>query len=186
MHSVVELIAGNSMFLADAFKSPRKMDRDQDPRHPVRSRWRQSRRFRTLLLIFGWRVFLLCSFGFWNILESMPTFESRPLEEAPVSRLLKRHPSLFGVPFILLMVGASFAMTSFTQTRYDLQSQRVKQVCTPLHIRLEHSSNISYQSCPKKRRWVWRMTGRSLIYEKNTMYVLSLLLQSTFATHHFE
>lgn len=31
---------------------------------------------------------------------------------------------MFGVPFVLLIVGASFAMTTFTQTKYDLQASR--------------------------------------------------------------
>jgi hypothetical protein len=62
----------------------------------------------------------------------MPAFPSRPLNKSPLYRRLKRHPALFGVPFLLVMVGASFGMQAFTQTRYDLHSQKVTQVRTGL------------------------------------------------------
>ncbi|TBU35400.1 cytochrome c oxidase assembly protein COX16-domain-containing protein [Dichomitus squalens] len=55
----------------------------------------------------------------------MPAFPSNPLNEAAYSRLFRRYPALFGVPFVLLIVGASFGMQQFTQTRYDLHSQKV-------------------------------------------------------------
>ena len=58
----------------------------------------------------------------------MPAFPSRPLNKSPLYLRLKRHPALFGVPFLLVMVGASFGLQSFTQTRYDLHSQKVTQV----------------------------------------------------------
>ncbi|EPQ57794.1 hypothetical protein GLOTRDRAFT_71677 [Gloeophyllum trabeum ATCC 11539] len=58
----------------------------------------------------------------------MAVFPSRPLNTSPVHRTLRKHPSLFGVPFIALMVGASFALQQFTQTRYDLQDQKVSQM----------------------------------------------------------
>jgi cytochrome c oxidase assembly protein COX16 len=60
----------------------------------------------------------------------MPTFPSRPLNKSPLHRRLKKHPALFGVPFLLVMVGASFGLQAFTQTRYDLHSQKVTQVWT--------------------------------------------------------
>ena len=58
----------------------------------------------------------------------MPAFASKPLNRSPLYRRLKRNPALFGVPFLLVMVGASFGLQSFTQTRYDLHSQKVTQV----------------------------------------------------------
>ena len=61
-------------------------------------------------------------------LHPMPTFPSRPLSNSPLHRRLKKHPALFGVPFLLVMVGASFGLQAFTQTRYDLHSQKVTQV----------------------------------------------------------
>lgn len=59
---------------------------------------------------------------------TMPTFASKPLNNSPLHTWLKRYPALFGVPFLLVMVGASFGLQTFTQTRYDLQSQKVTQV----------------------------------------------------------
>jgi hypothetical protein len=61
----------------------------------------------------------------------MPAFPSRPLNKSPLHLRLKKHPALFGVPFLLVMVGASFGLQAFTQTRYDLHSQKVTQVRTP-------------------------------------------------------
>jgi hypothetical protein len=60
----------------------------------------------------------------------MPTFPSRPLNNSPLHLRLKKNPALFGVPFLLVMVGASFGLQAFTQTRYDLHSQKVTQVRT--------------------------------------------------------
>lgn len=61
----------------------------------------------------------------------MAVFESQPFQQktkSSMNRLVRRHPSLFGVPFVLMMVGASFGMTAFTQTRYDVHDQKVKHV----------------------------------------------------------
>lgn len=58
----------------------------------------------------------------------MTIFPSRPLRQNSINQVIKKHPSLFGIPFILLMVAASYGLTPFTQTRYDLQDQKVKHV----------------------------------------------------------
>ncbi|CAE6407007.1 unnamed protein product [Rhizoctonia solani] len=63
----------------------------------------------------------------------MVVFGSRPFRTQTtaadnIGRTLKRHPSYFGLPFVLLMVGGSFALSSFTQTRYDLHEKRVSQI----------------------------------------------------------
>ncbi|CAE6529497.1 unnamed protein product [Rhizoctonia solani] len=63
----------------------------------------------------------------------MAVFGSRPLRAQStaadnIGRILKKHPSYFGLPFILLMVGGSFALSTFTQTRYDLHEKKVSQV----------------------------------------------------------
>jgi hypothetical protein len=63
-------------------------------------------------------------------LHPMPTFPSRPLKKSPLHLRLKKNPAIFGVPFLLVMVGASFGLQAFTQTRYDLHSQKVTQVRT--------------------------------------------------------
>ena len=36
----------------------------------------------------------------------MPAFRSNPLNESGYSKLFRRYPALFGVPFVLLIVGA--------------------------------------------------------------------------------
>lgn len=58
----------------------------------------------------------------------MAVFPKNPLNQAPLGSRLRRNPALFGVPFVLMIVGASFAMTTLTQTRYDLQAQRHSNV----------------------------------------------------------
>jgi hypothetical protein len=50
------------------------------------------------------------------------------MQSSPLNKTLRRHPALFGVPFILLIVAASFGLSSFTQTRYDLHNQKVSAV----------------------------------------------------------
>ncbi|KAF8426813.1 hypothetical protein L210DRAFT_3420558 [Boletus edulis BED1] len=57
----------------------------------------------------------------------MPTFQSNPLNSSPLQTRLKRHPVLFGIPFILIMVGASLGLQAFTQIWYDLHDKKFKQ-----------------------------------------------------------
>ncbi|KAH8117127.1 cytochrome c oxidase assembly protein COX16-domain-containing protein [Phellopilus nigrolimitatus] len=58
----------------------------------------------------------------------MPAFPNNPLNRSSLNSTLRKYPALFGMPFVLLIVGASFALTPFTQTRYDLQNQRTSSV----------------------------------------------------------
>jgi hypothetical protein len=60
--------------------------------------------------------------------SSSMVFSSRPLNSTSLQSRLKRYPALFGVPFLVIIVGASFGLQTFTQTRYDLQDQKVQQV----------------------------------------------------------
>jgi len=60
--------------------------------------------------------------------HQMPTFPSKPLNVTPLHQTLRNHPAYFGVPFLLIIIGASFGLQAFTQTRYDLHDQRVSQV----------------------------------------------------------
>ncbi|KAH8114007.1 cytochrome c oxidase assembly protein COX16-domain-containing protein [Phellopilus nigrolimitatus] len=60
----------------------------------------------------------------------MPAFPNNPLNrssDSSLNSMLRKYPALFGMPFVLI-VGASFAMTPFTRTRYDLQNQRNSSV----------------------------------------------------------
>ncbi|KAI0293604.1 cytochrome c oxidase assembly protein COX16-domain-containing protein [Russula brevipes] len=69
----------------------------------------------------------------------MPAFASRPLSRSPLYQRLKRHPALFGVPFLLVMVGASFGLQAFAQTRYDLHSQKVTQMSREQELGLDRN-----------------------------------------------
>ncbi|THH06277.1 hypothetical protein EW145_g4202 [Phellinidium pouzarii] len=69
----------------------------------------------------------------------MPVFPSNPLNQRTLNSTLRRHPALFGIPFVLIVVGASFAMTPFTQTRYDLQNQRHSSVSKEEELGLNKS-----------------------------------------------
>ncbi|WVR06757.1 hypothetical protein IAU60_003792 [Kwoniella sp. DSM 27419] len=61
----------------------------------------------------------------------MPAFGSKPLN-APQSSFLthiRKHPFvLFGLPFVGIIVFSSFALSAFTQTRYDYQQSKVKSM----------------------------------------------------------
>ncbi|TFY61362.1 hypothetical protein EVG20_g7091 [Dentipellis fragilis] len=67
----------------------------------------------------------------------MTVFPSNPLRRSPLHRTLRKYPGLFGVPFLLIIVGASFGLQSFTQTRYDLQSQRITQMSKEQELGLD-------------------------------------------------
>ncbi|KAJ7223063.1 cytochrome c oxidase assembly protein COX16-domain-containing protein [Mycena pura] len=68
----------------------------------------------------------------------MAIFPSRPLNPSRLNTLVRRQPLLFGAPFVLLMVATSYGLTYFTQTKYDLQDQRVKQVTKEQELKLAH------------------------------------------------
>ncbi|GAA5833411.1 hypothetical protein JCM11251_003485 [Rhodosporidiobolus azoricus] len=56
----------------------------------------------------------------------MANFSSKPLNPSALSSSLRRRPFLlFGGPFLLTVVLSSFALSSFTQTRYDYRNQKV-------------------------------------------------------------
>ncbi|GAA5887153.1 hypothetical protein JCM6882_009465 [Rhodosporidiobolus microsporus] len=59
----------------------------------------------------------------------MANFGSKPLNPSALTSSLRRQPFLlFGLPFLFTIVGASFALSSFTQTRYDYRDQKVQSV----------------------------------------------------------
>lgn len=75
---------------------------------------------------------------------SMPTlamgvFDSKPLNVTPLNNKLRKSPLLFGVPFVMIMVVASFALVPFLQTKYELQDRKVSKVC------LLHPPNLIYK-----------------------------------------
>ncbi|GAA5970414.1 hypothetical protein JCM11641_001702 [Rhodosporidiobolus odoratus] len=59
----------------------------------------------------------------------MSPFSSKPLSPSRLSLSLRRRPFLlFGLPFLSVLVLSSFALSSFTQTRYDYRSHKVQAV----------------------------------------------------------
>ncbi|OCF43048.1 cytochrome c oxidase-assembly factor COX16 [Kwoniella heveanensis CBS 569] len=64
----------------------------------------------------------------------MPPFTSKPLNASSSATStfltqIRRHPFiLFGLPFVGIIVGSSFALSEFTQTRYDYQQSRVRSM----------------------------------------------------------
>lgn len=64
----------------------------------------------------------------------MPTFQSKPYRQSqalnPLVSKVKKHPFLlFGLPFIGIIVGGSFALSQITQTRFDHRDMRHSKVC---------------------------------------------------------
>ncbi|KAH9900795.1 cytochrome c oxidase assembly protein COX16-domain-containing protein [Cubamyces lactineus] len=69
----------------------------------------------------------------------MPTFSSNPLNAPTYSKIFRKYPALFGVPFVLIIVGASFGLQQFTQTRYDLHAQKVTALSKEQELGLTHN-----------------------------------------------
>lgn len=62
-----------------------------------------------------------------------PSVQSKPYRQSratsAINNTLRRHPFVtFGLPFITIMVVASFGMSTFTQTKYDRADGKVKEV----------------------------------------------------------
>ncbi|ODO08325.1 cytochrome c oxidase-assembly factor COX16 [Cryptococcus wingfieldii CBS 7118] len=61
----------------------------------------------------------------------MPAFPTRPLNARPnpLVQKVRKHPFIFfGLPFVGIIVGASFALQAFTQTRYDYHQTKVQTI----------------------------------------------------------
>ncbi|KIY72951.1 hypothetical protein CYLTODRAFT_417463 [Cylindrobasidium torrendii FP15055 ss-10] len=56
----------------------------------------------------------------------MANFTRKPLNPSKFNQAVQKNPLIFGIPFVLLMVGASYAVTPFTQARYEVHDQRQK------------------------------------------------------------
>ncbi|KAF9792163.1 cytochrome c oxidase assembly protein COX16-domain-containing protein [Thelephora terrestris] len=68
----------------------------------------------------------------------MGVFDSRPLNSTPLNNRLRKSPLLFGVPFVMIMVVASYALVPFAQTKYELQDRRVLNVTKEQELGLEN------------------------------------------------
>ncbi|KAI5453885.1 Cytochrome oxidase assembly [Naganishia albida] len=72
----------------------------------------------------------------------MAVFGSQPLNPTPFQRAVKtrlqRRPFMyFGLPFIGLVIFSSYALESFTKTRYDYQSTKVQSVTKEEQLRMD-------------------------------------------------
>ncbi|PWN48163.1 FAD-dependent thiol oxidase [Violaceomyces palustris] len=73
----------------------------------------------------------------------MPPFQSKPFRpnSTRLSRFVpkvRRHPVLlFGLPFILTIVGASFGLSTLTQTRYDYNATKVQSISKEEELRMK-------------------------------------------------
>jgi cytochrome c oxidase assembly protein subunit 16 len=58
----------------------------------------------------------------------MGVFDSRPFRRTGINKIVAKYPGAYGVPFILLMVLASYGLSSFTQIRYDLHDKKQQKL----------------------------------------------------------
>ncbi|ORY87093.1 cytochrome c oxidase assembly protein COX16-domain-containing protein [Protomyces lactucae-debilis] len=77
----------------------------------------------------------------------MPTFNSktyvrpghRPPASVRLNKRISRHPvALFGVPFVLTILGGAYVLTSSQQVRYERKDSKVKLVSEEEALGLEH------------------------------------------------
>lgn len=79
---------------------------------------------------FLWTILIVAILGMKDMKAYINTtmFNSSRVRFTPLSTTIRRNPALFGIPFILIIVGTSFVLGNFTQARYDLHNQRVSSV----------------------------------------------------------
>lgn len=58
----------------------------------------------------------------------MGVFDSKPLNATHIHGRLRKSPLLFGLPFVMIMVVASYALVPFVQTKYELHDRKVSKV----------------------------------------------------------
>ncbi|GJJ12043.1 hypothetical protein Clacol_006284 [Clathrus columnatus] len=49
----------------------------------------------------------------------------------------RKHPTWFGIPFVLLIVAASFGLETLTRTRYEVYAQKVSEVSEEERLKLQ-------------------------------------------------
>lgn len=89
----------------------------------------------------------------------MAVFARQPLSSSPVLSLARRRPFLsFGLPFMSILILGSFALSSFTQTRYDLRNSKVQTLSKEEELKMD-----------KKRKKVdireeyWRLQAKDTV-----------------------
>jgi hypothetical protein len=104
-----------------------------------------------------------------TVVNSRPFWIYRNFQYRIAAAVRKRPFLLFGVPFIALMVGSSFALTSMTQTRYEIHRDKVQRArSTMFHLIRMIKLDLFFVRYQKKRCWDWTRIGRSTIRGKNT------------------
>jgi cytochrome c oxidase assembly protein subunit 16 len=68
----------------------------------------------------------------------MAVFARQPLSSSPIVSVARRRPFfMFGLPFISILVLGSFALSSFTQTRYDLRNSKVQTLSKEEELKMD-------------------------------------------------
>ena len=107
-----------------------------------------------------------------SALPVMGVFDSKPLNSTPLNSRLRNNPLLFGVPFVIIMVVASYALVPFTQTKYELQDRKISKV-RPINILLPQAEKRRIQHeifrLQKSKNLVWRTEGENLTSARSTL-----------------
>jgi cytochrome c oxidase assembly protein subunit 16 len=74
------------------------------------------------------------------------SFSSKPLNSsgAGLNSFLRRNPAFFGIPFIIIIVGASFGMKSFTEVGVEKKDGKVTTVSLVIFEIRAYSRNSTY------------------------------------------
>ena len=101
----------------------------------------------------------------------MGVFDSKPLNTTSLNNTLRKSPLLFGVPFVMIMVVASYALVPFTQTKYELQDRRISKVrLKPAFCHLNSHLRGIFRS-RRNRSSAWRTERESLTSARSTLQV---------------
>jgi hypothetical protein len=109
--------------------------------------------------------------AFHHLPPPMPAFPTQ-VRRRPIHKTLNKHPALFGVPFLLVIVGSSFALSQFTQTKYDYQDQKTSAV--RIHRRacsVKYAVKVVCYRLHTQTLLVWRRTARSSTSGRSTLCV---------------
>jgi len=67
----------------------------------------------------------------------MAAFSRMPLQQSTLASAARKRPFLFfGLPFMIILVSGSFALSGITQTRYDLRNSKVQSISKEEELRM--------------------------------------------------
>jgi len=66
--------------------------------------------------------------GFFRFRKTFPRQPKFGFGNEQTHIIVRKHPSVIGIPFLIIIIGASFALTPFAQARYDYHEAKTKQV----------------------------------------------------------